>query len=57
MKCVSCNAPVVQTVDDSYVCVECGQSPIQTTVVSSIDVAVGSDDRATDDETVRHRVS
>lgn len=29
LKCIACNAPVVETVDDGYVCVECGESPIE----------------------------
>ena len=29
IKCIGCNAPVAQTVDDRYVCVECGESPVQ----------------------------
>ena len=28
IKCIPCNAPVVETIDDDYVCVECGDSPI-----------------------------
>jgi predicted RNA-binding Zn-ribbon protein involved in translation (DUF1610 family) len=28
LKCISCNAPVVETVDEEYVCVDCGGSPI-----------------------------
>lgn len=28
LKCIGCNAPVVETVDGGYVCVDCGQSPI-----------------------------
>ncbi|UPV98946.1 hypothetical protein M0R88_10440 [Halorussus gelatinilyticus] len=34
LKCISCNAPVIQTVDDRYVCVECGESPITPTSVA-----------------------
>lgn len=29
LKCIACNAPIVETVDDGYVCVECGESPIE----------------------------
>jgi hypothetical protein len=29
LKCISCNAPVVETIDDEYVCVECGTVPIE----------------------------
>ena len=28
MKCIECNAPVVETVEGSYACVSCGSSPI-----------------------------
>jgi hypothetical protein len=28
IKCVSCNAPVVSTVDGGYHCVDCGASPV-----------------------------
>jgi predicted RNA-binding Zn-ribbon protein involved in translation (DUF1610 family) len=28
MKCVECNAPVVETTGDEYVCIACGESPI-----------------------------
>ncbi|WP_226023021.1 hypothetical protein [Halomicrobium salinisoli] len=28
LKCIDCNAPVVETVDGGYVCVDCGESPI-----------------------------
>lgn len=28
MKCVDCNAPVVETAGDEYVCIDCGESPI-----------------------------
>lgn len=31
IKCVSCNAPVVETVDGGYACVGCGGSPISST--------------------------
>lgn len=29
IKCIACNSPVVTTVDDDYVCIECGESPIE----------------------------
>lgn len=29
IKCIDCNAPVVETVDEQFVCVGCGASPIQ----------------------------
>lgn len=28
IKCIACNAPVVETVGNSYVCVDCGNSPV-----------------------------
>ena len=28
IKCIACNAPVVETVDDGYHCVDCGGSPV-----------------------------
>jgi predicted RNA-binding Zn-ribbon protein involved in translation (DUF1610 family) len=28
LKCIECNAPVVETVEGSYACVDCGASPI-----------------------------
>lgn len=28
MKCISCNAPVVETNDERFVCVDCGRSPV-----------------------------
>ncbi|MDY6774707.1 MAG: hypothetical protein SV253_01235 [Halobacteria archaeon] len=30
IKCISCNAPVTQTVEGSYVCVDCGESRVET---------------------------
>ena len=39
IKCISCNAPVTETIDNEYICVECGESPIKrrlpTTVTTS----------------------
>jgi predicted RNA-binding Zn-ribbon protein involved in translation (DUF1610 family) len=29
LKCIACNAPVVETVDSEYKCVECGEAPIE----------------------------
>lgn len=43
IKCIGCNAPVVKTVEGSFVCVECGESPI----LSHEDDAA---DRSVDDE-------
>ena len=31
IKCISCNAPVVETIDGGYACVGCGDSPISAT--------------------------
>jgi len=28
LKCLSCNAPVVETIEETYNCVECGEAPI-----------------------------
>jgi predicted RNA-binding Zn-ribbon protein involved in translation (DUF1610 family) len=28
IKCIDCNAPVVRTVDDEFVCISCGDSPL-----------------------------
>ncbi|WP_274380478.1 hypothetical protein [Halorussus amylolyticus] len=28
MKCIECNAPVVETVEGSYACVSCGTEPV-----------------------------
>jgi predicted RNA-binding Zn-ribbon protein involved in translation (DUF1610 family) len=28
IRCIECKAPVVRTVDDRFVCVDCGHSPI-----------------------------
>jgi predicted RNA-binding Zn-ribbon protein involved in translation (DUF1610 family) len=28
LKCISCNAPVITTIDGEFACVECGDSPI-----------------------------
>lgn len=30
IKCISCNAPVTQTVEGKYVCVKCGDEPVKT---------------------------
>lgn len=29
IKCIACNAPVVETYDGGYVCVNCGSSPVE----------------------------
>jgi DNA-directed RNA polymerase subunit RPC12/RpoP len=28
LKCIECNAPVVETVEGSYACVDCGSKPV-----------------------------
>jgi predicted RNA-binding Zn-ribbon protein involved in translation (DUF1610 family) len=28
IKCISCNAPVTKTIDNRYVCVDCGEAPL-----------------------------
>ena len=45
MKCIECNAPVVETVEGSYACVSCGSSPISARSNSSGPPA--TDDAAT----------
>lgn len=30
LKCIDCNAPVVETVDGSYACVDCGSEPLSS---------------------------
>ena len=30
LKCIECNAPVVETVEGSYACVDCGAEPVTT---------------------------
>lgn len=47
VKCISCNAPVVPTVDGGYVCVDCGESPIATDGVASDVVSAGDNDEYT----------
>jgi DNA-directed RNA polymerase subunit RPC12/RpoP len=32
IKCIPCNAPVTRTIEGKYVCVECGNSPIEDRV-------------------------
>ncbi|RXK46923.1 hypothetical protein EAF64_17405 [Halorientalis pallida] len=32
IKCIDCNAPVVETIEQAYVCAECGESPIRARV-------------------------
>jgi len=28
IKCIECNAPVVETTESKYVCIECGETPL-----------------------------
>jgi DNA-directed RNA polymerase subunit RPC12/RpoP len=37
IKCIACNAPVVETVDQGYVCVDCGRSPVREASVMDAD--------------------
>ncbi|PSP56731.1 hypothetical protein BRC82_01240 [Halobacteriales archaeon QS_1_67_19] len=30
MKCIECNAPVVETLEGTYACVNCGSEPVQS---------------------------
>ncbi len=30
LKCIECNAPVVETVEGDYACVDCGAAPIRS---------------------------
>ncbi|WP_167599449.1 hypothetical protein [Halorussus marinus] len=30
LKCIECNAPVVETVEGNYACVDCGAEPVRT---------------------------
>jgi predicted RNA-binding Zn-ribbon protein involved in translation (DUF1610 family) len=35
LKCIPCNAPVVETIDGGFHCVDCGGSPIRRNAVGS----------------------
>lgn len=37
IKCLSCNAPVVRTVDETFHCVDCGSSPVKRTGAEAAD--------------------
>ncbi|MFC6906142.1 hypothetical protein [Halalkalicoccus tibetensis] len=37
IKCIACNAPVVRTVEGEYVCVDCGDTPVEPTESSDPD--------------------
>lgn len=43
LKCIACNAPIVETVDGDYACVDCGDTPIES---HDSTVAVGESDQA-----------
>ncbi len=43
IKCITCNAPVVQTVENAFVCVGCGESPVNERVTSQRDFDGESD--------------
>lgn len=49
VKCIGCNAPVVVTVDGRYVCVECGESPIQPRDASDVAGRQGKQLQGADD--------
>jgi DNA-directed RNA polymerase subunit RPC12/RpoP len=34
-KCIPCNAPITRTIDNRYVCVDCGQSPLSHSLSSN----------------------
>lgn len=42
LKCIECNAPVVETVDGSYACVDCGSEPLSVRSGSSASVPGGT---------------
>jgi DNA-directed RNA polymerase subunit RPC12/RpoP len=44
LKCIECNAPVVETVEGSYACVDCGSEPVSA---RSDSIATASEDTAT----------
>ena len=43
LKCISCNAPVTRTVDKRYVCVECGNSPLEPKATVTNTTVAGDD--------------
>jgi DNA-directed RNA polymerase subunit RPC12/RpoP len=43
IKCIACNAPVTETVDNEYVCVECGSAPIQKRVQETMSPQAADD--------------
>lgn len=53
IKCIPCNAPVVQTTEDEYVCVKCGISPVRARVDAEADGSnevVSKPDSVVDDQ-------
>ena len=42
MKCIPCNAPVAQSIDGRFACVECGREPIK--VRTETDLRIGASD-------------
>ncbi|WP_435177053.1 hypothetical protein [Halorussus sp. AFM4] len=48
LKCIECNAPVVETVEGSYACVNCGSEPLRSrsdaTPAAAEDAASPADD-------------
>ena len=41
IKCVPCNAPVVEIIDGGYACVDCGDSPISPTDSAEAESSTG----------------
>ena len=48
LKCIECNAPVVETVEGNYACVDCGDEPLRSRA-SSPATATGDPAHAADD--------
>jgi predicted RNA-binding Zn-ribbon protein involved in translation (DUF1610 family) len=44
IKCIPCNAPVTETADGEYVCVSCGNAPIQGRNGGPGSATAGADD-------------
>lgn len=49
VKCIACNAPVVQTVDGAYGCVKCGDSPVEKKQTQKKEPAVAKPSPLADD--------
>ena len=44
IKCIACNAPVTETVDGEYVCVDCGRSPVRPrNRENDVEMGIGDD--------------